>query len=114
MLVKSGKSEKEAHETLKVFFLSSFVHQIHFSSVLFSSMPIPHPCPLTLPFSPKGTLSKDKNELLFQQFQMNYNNEPVMFRKGSCVYHQKVFSYCFLRTISPETFVPYAVAVILI
>lgn len=54
MLVKSGKSEKEAHETLK------------------------------------GTLSKDKNELLFQQFQMNYNNEPAMFRKGSCVYRKKV------------------------
>ncbi|AQK87981.1 tRNA(His) guanylyltransferase 1 [Zea mays] len=54
MLVKSGKSEKEAHEILK------------------------------------GTLSKDKNELLFQQFQMNYNNEPAMFRKGSCVYRRKV------------------------
>uniref|UniRef100_A0A0A9CPA3 Thg1 C-terminal domain-containing protein n=1 Tax=Arundo donax TaxID=35708 RepID=A0A0A9CPA3_ARUDO len=54
MLVKSGKSEKEAHEILK------------------------------------GTLSKDKNELLFQQFQMNYNNEPAMFRKGSCIYRQKV------------------------
>ncbi|WVZ99391.1 hypothetical protein U9M48_044707 [Paspalum notatum var. saurae] len=54
MLVKSGKSEKEAHEILK------------------------------------GTLSKDKNELLFHQFQMNYNNEPVMFRKGSCIYQQKV------------------------
>ncbi|CAN6332274.1 unnamed protein product [Urochloa humidicola] len=53
MLVKSGKSEKEAHEILK------------------------------------GTLSKDKNELLFQQFQMNYNNEPAMFRKGSCIYRQK-------------------------
>uniref|UniRef100_A0ACD5T838 Uncharacterized protein n=1 Tax=Avena sativa TaxID=4498 RepID=A0ACD5T838_AVESA len=38
----------------------------------------------------KGTLSKDKNELLFQRFQMNYNNEPAMFRKGSCAYRQKV------------------------
>ncbi|KQK05204.1 tRNA(His) guanylyltransferase 1 isoform X1 [Brachypodium distachyon] len=38
----------------------------------------------------KGTLSKDKNELLFQQFQMNYNNVPAMFRKGSCTYRQKV------------------------
>ncbi|XP_062180255.1 tRNA(His) guanylyltransferase 1-like isoform X2 [Phragmites australis] len=54
MLVKSGKSEKEAHEILK------------------------------------GTLSKDKNELLFQQFQMNYNNEPAIFRKGSCIYRQKM------------------------
>uniref|UniRef100_A0A0E0L513 tRNA(His) guanylyltransferase n=1 Tax=Oryza punctata TaxID=4537 RepID=A0A0E0L513_ORYPU len=37
-----------------------------------------------------GTLSKDKNELLFQQFHLNYNNEPAMFRKGSCTYRQKV------------------------
>uniref|UniRef100_A0A0D9WJ28 tRNA(His) guanylyltransferase n=1 Tax=Leersia perrieri TaxID=77586 RepID=A0A0D9WJ28_9ORYZ len=40
-----------------------------------------------------GTLSKDKNELLFQQFQLNYNNEPAMFRKGSCTYRQKVEEY---------------------
>ncbi|KAF7070629.1 hypothetical protein CFC21_076124 [Triticum aestivum] len=38
----------------------------------------------------KDTLPKDKNELLFQRFQMNYNNEPAMFRKGSCAYPQKV------------------------
>ncbi|XP_037432491.1 tRNA(His) guanylyltransferase 2-like isoform X1 [Triticum dicoccoides] len=38
----------------------------------------------------KDTLPKDKNELLFQRFQMNYNNEPAMFRKGSCAYRQKV------------------------
>ncbi|CAM0880632.1 unnamed protein product [Alopecurus aequalis] len=38
----------------------------------------------------KDTLSKDKNELLFQRFQINYNNEPAMFRKGSCAYRQKV------------------------
>uniref|UniRef100_A0A0D9X6U2 tRNA(His) guanylyltransferase n=1 Tax=Leersia perrieri TaxID=77586 RepID=A0A0D9X6U2_9ORYZ len=36
-----------------------------------------------------GTLSKDKNELLFQQFGLNYNNEPAMLRKGSCAYRQK-------------------------
>lgn len=38
----------------------------------------------------KGTFSKDKNELLFQRFQMNYNNERATFRKGSCAYRQKV------------------------
>lgn len=31
----------------------------------------------------KGTTSKDKNELLFSQFGINYNNEPQMFRKGT-------------------------------
>jgi len=34
----------------------------------------------------KGTFAKDKNELLAQQFQINYDDEPAMFRKGSSVY----------------------------
>ncbi|CAN6321544.1 unnamed protein product [Urochloa humidicola] len=38
----------------------------------------------------KGTSSKDKNELLAQQFQMNYDDELDMFRKGSSVYREKV------------------------
>ncbi|XP_044975582.1 tRNA(His) guanylyltransferase 2-like isoform X2 [Hordeum vulgare subsp. vulgare] len=54
MLVKSGKTEKEAQQTLK------------------------------------GTFSKDKNELLSQQFQVNYEDELAMFRKGSSVYRDKV------------------------
>lgn len=33
----------------------------------------------------KGTTSKEKNEILFSQFGINYNNEPIMFRKGSLV-----------------------------
>lgn len=31
----------------------------------------------------KGTLSKDKHEILFTKFGINYNNEPQLFRKGS-------------------------------
>ena len=31
----------------------------------------------------QGTDSKDKNELLFSTFGINYNNIPPMFRKGS-------------------------------
>lgn len=31
----------------------------------------------------QGTDSKDKNELLFSTFGINYNNLPPMFRKGS-------------------------------
>ena len=38
----------------------------------------------------KGTLSTDKNDLLFQRFRMNYNNDLEMFQKGSCTYQQKV------------------------
>ncbi|KAK7985398.1 tRNA-His guanylyltransferase, partial [Apiospora saccharicola] len=34
----------------------------------------------------KGTLSKDKNEILFSKFHMNYNNEPEIFKKGSVVF----------------------------
>jgi tRNA(His) 5'-end guanylyltransferase len=38
----------------------------------------------------QGTFSKDKNELLAQRFQMNCDDEPAMFRKGSSVYREKV------------------------
>lgn len=31
----------------------------------------------------KGTLSKDKHEILFSKFGINYNDEPQIFRKGS-------------------------------
>lgn len=31
----------------------------------------------------KGTLSSDKNELLFTEYNINYNEEPDMFKKGS-------------------------------
>ncbi|CAK7224154.1 tRNA-His guanylyltransferase [Sporothrix eucalyptigena] len=34
----------------------------------------------------KGTFSADKNEILFKRFQINYNNEPEMFKKGSVVF----------------------------
>ncbi|KAI0837213.1 tRNA guanylyltransferase [Hypoxylon sp. FL0890] len=33
-----------------------------------------------------GTLSADKNEILFSKFKINYNNEPEIFKKGSVVY----------------------------
>ncbi|EAS32217.2 tRNA(His) guanylyltransferase [Coccidioides immitis RS] len=34
----------------------------------------------------KGTVSSDKNEILFSRFGINYNNEPEMFKKGSVLY----------------------------
>ncbi|KAJ1821517.1 tRNA-histidine guanylyltransferase 1-like [Coemansia sp. RSA 2598] len=37
-----------------------------------------------------GTLSKDKNELLFSEFGINYNNEPAIFKKGSVVVRDEV------------------------
>ena len=30
-----------------------------------------------------GSFSKDKNEILFQQFNVNYNNLPELHRKGT-------------------------------
>ncbi|KAF3932723.1 hypothetical protein ABW19_dt0204502 [Dactylella cylindrospora] len=33
-----------------------------------------------------GTLAKDKNEILFSRFGINYNKEDEMYRKGSVVY----------------------------
>lgn len=38
----------------------------------------------------KGTQTQEKNELLFQQFGINYNTLPAIFRKGSCIFKKKV------------------------
>ncbi|KAF8316831.1 tRNAHis guanylyltransferase [Clavulina sp. PMI_390] len=37
----------------------------------------------------KGTFSKDKNEILFSQFGVNYNHLPAMYRKGSILLRQR-------------------------
>lgn len=34
----------------------------------------------------KGTLSSDKNEILWSRFNLNYNNELAIFRKGSVAF----------------------------
>lgn len=34
----------------------------------------------------KGTIASEKNEILFSEFKMNYNNEADMFKKGSIIY----------------------------
>ena len=38
----------------------------------------------------KGTFSKDKNEILFTRFDINYNNIDPVYRKGSIIVHKKV------------------------
>ena len=40
----------------------------------------------------QGVLSKDKHELLFRDHQINYNNEPEMFRRGSVLIRHMVCS----------------------
>ncbi|XP_053092571.1 probable tRNA(His) guanylyltransferase isoform X2 [Pangasianodon hypophthalmus] len=37
-----------------------------------------------------GTLSADKNEMLFSEFNMNYNNESPLHRKGTTLIWEKV------------------------
>lgn len=44
----------------------------------------------------KGTFSADKNEILFQKFGINYNNEPEMFKKGSVIFRE-------YEMVEPET-----------
>ncbi|XP_053572202.1 probable tRNA(His) guanylyltransferase isoform X2 [Bombina bombina] len=38
----------------------------------------------------KGTVAADKNEILFTEFNINYNKEPLVYRKGSILVWQKV------------------------
>lgn len=33
-----------------------------------------------------GTVSADKNEILFSRFGINYNKEPEVFKKGTVMY----------------------------
>ena len=35
-------------------------------------------------------MSSDKNEILFSEFDINYNNLPQMYRKGSVLVWDKV------------------------
>lgn len=36
-----------------------------------------------------GTLAKDKNEILFSEFGINYNNEPEIYKKGSVIVREE-------------------------
>lgn len=36
----------------------------------------------------QGTVSADKNEILFKRFGINYNNEEEIYKKGSVLYRQ--------------------------
>ena len=34
----------------------------------------------------QGTVASEKNEILFSEFEVNYNNEAELFKKGSIIY----------------------------
>ncbi|KMZ59775.1 putative tRNA(His) guanylyltransferase [Zostera marina] len=38
----------------------------------------------------KGTHKEEKNDLLFDNYSINYNELPAMFRKGSSIYRERV------------------------
>lgn len=38
----------------------------------------------------KGSLAGQKNEILFSEFGVNYNNEAAQFRKGTTIIKKKV------------------------
>ena len=38
----------------------------------------------------KGSLAGDKNEILFSEFGINYNNEPAQFKKGTTIIKKKM------------------------
>ena len=38
----------------------------------------------------RGSVSSEKNEILFSEFGINYNNEPAIFRKGSILITKQV------------------------
>ena len=38
----------------------------------------------------KNTLASHKNEILFKEFDINYNNEPPLFRKGTTLVRKLV------------------------
>jgi hypothetical protein len=42
----------------------------------------------------QGTTANLKNNLLFEKFNINYNNLPQIFHKGSIVYRKQVREYC--------------------
>ena len=44
----------------------------------------------------QGTLSGDKNELLFSEFGVNYNNLPEIYRKGTLLVRSTVSSKQYL------------------
>lgn len=74
------------------FFLSCrhllYTKSFFYSGLMFSCYVniLKHCCIVSL----QGARAKEKNELLFQRFDINYNMLPAMFRKGSCVFRDKV------------------------
>lgn len=72
LIQQGGMSAKEAEKELAV----SDSNPKFFKSDWYASI---------LTNQNKGSLSADKNEILFSKFKINYNNEPEIYKKGSIV-----------------------------
>lgn len=58
----------------------------------------------------QGTLSSDKNELLFSDFQINYNTLPELYRKGTVLIRSKVSCFLFGLQVFKNLFMYYCKA----
>ena len=88
MLVKSGKTKTQSQDYLKVTFLwwkNNFI----FSWLENGSYHLAL-CEWLL----QGTQAREKNELLSNQFGIEYNSLPLIFRMGSSVFRLKVSIFC--------------------
>lgn len=53
----------------------------------------------------QGTVSADKNEILFKRFGINYNNELEIYKKGSVLYRQvRSYYHAFTLSCNPVSF----------
>ncbi|KAE8151035.1 tRNAHis guanylyltransferase [Aspergillus avenaceus] len=50
----------------------------------------------------KGTVSSDKNEILFKRFGINYNNEEEIYKKGSVIYRQYQLDDVKSKSVTPD------------
>lgn len=71
MIQRGGMGNTAAEEELKV---SKDYRLLYFPDVKKTHVEV------------QGTVSSDKNEILFSRFGMNYNNEPEMYKKGSIIF----------------------------
>lgn len=46
-----------------------------------------------------GTVSADKNEILFQEFNINYNEEPEIFKRGTLLLRKTILDNDISRSV---------------
>ena len=68
LVQQGGIDATQAEERLKV---------LYFRGVIVLGFPL---------IEMQGTVASEKNEILFSEFEVNYNNEPELFKKGSIIY----------------------------